>query len=184
MAESRVIFLIVAAIVAGSLLLLSTNVLQGVKTQIGNIIQVGETQQAKFNPGGLYSACNYWLTMGSERYNSKVILETVKVPSLMSPYSNLRSCCSEELERAAKDCYQGKTGRDCAGNGYLDAESSTVLSCVKACENIMRIYDICHTQCPNSEYYCMDQLILYQGRDICRGEVSYSESLMSRICGG
>jgi len=167
MAESRVIFLIVSAVIAGSLLLLSTNVLQGVKSQITKIIQIGEAEESKFNPGGLYSACQYWLSLQSARYDSKVILNQIKLPDLMYPYPNLKSCCAEHLRTVAEKCYQGGVIRgECVGNGYIDA--TAVEGCVVACENILQIYDLCHMKCPQKEYTCMNELIEGSYTDICR----------------
>jgi len=181
MAESRVIFLIIAAIIAGSLLLLSTNILGTVKGQISTILRIGETQKSKFSPGGLYQACDYWLSIGSERYNAKVILEDVKLPSYMAPYSDLRRCCGDTLEDLAKKCYTGSAAHECVGEGYID--SYYVSACVKACENILRIYQLCETNCPDKKYSCMDYLITNQGRDICREDVSVSGTALERACG-
>ena len=180
MAESRVIFLIVGAIIAGSLLLLSTNVLHMVKSQVGNIEKIGKTETSKFNPGGLYQACDYWLSIGSERYSSDVILNQVELPKYMSPYRDLWMCCGSTLDKVAKTCYKG-TGRDCSYDGYEKADA--VSGCVQACENVLVLYDLCNTQCPDSRYTCMDYLIDYVGKEMCRNRASVPANVLERACG-
>ncbi len=181
MAESRVIFLIVAAIIAGSLLLMSTNILHMVRGQVSTIERIGKTESSKFNPGGLYQACDYWLSIGSERYSADVILNQIKLPQYMAPYDGLWRCCGGTLDSVAKTCYKGG-GRDCAGEGYVKSE--TVSSCLRACENIVTIYERCNTQCPNSRYTCMDYLLNYEGRDVCGSALDIRANMIQRACGG
>lgn len=153
----QVIPVVMGIIIAGTLLILGFKVIGQSSLGIENIWKTGQSQTNRMNPVDMYTICSDWLSAGSQKYNSKEILETYKIHELMKPYDDLRACCGELIEDYATECYSGEETRHCAGDGYVQSDEVSV--CINACSNIIKTYELCHASCADDEVQCFEGMI-------------------------
>lgn len=185
---SNVITVVMAVILAASIMILAFNVLGTAKEGIEGIKGTAKTQQERLaEVQSLSKACSDWI-YGGEKYKAKAILETYELPDKMRPYRDARYVCGDELEDLAQECLtqEGEGYGDCAGSGYISASAPIVGTCTRACTRIMQIHETCETACSSRAGICFEELLEQMSPSQLGGRtgITITDSMVERACEG
>jgi hypothetical protein len=184
---SNVITVVMAVILAASIMVLAFNILGSAREGIEDIEGTSKTQQQRLaGVQSLSKACQDW--MFGDKYLAEAILNTYDLPNKMRPYEDVKRACGDNLESLARECFNTEEGyRDCAGNGYISASAPVVLDCTKTCSRIIDIFDTCEASCPKKAGICFEYILEnYVGRSDLTGssELSLRDTWVARACEG
>ncbi len=179
---NQVIMLVIMVIIGSSLLFLGLKTIGMVGGGIKDIQNIGTSERQKFeNMQSLASACEDWLY--GDKYSADAILNTYRLPARMRPYVRVWSICGEELNNIAQNCYkETEVTRDCAGGGYLKADSYVIESCSNICVNVRKIYDKCSNACPDKGGICFEKIVDSLGSSIDDSDLQIRGSELERAC--
>lgn|GEM_PF-3017109 len=180
---TQVIGVVMAVIIAASIMVLSFRILGSANKGIDDIENTGKTQEQRL--AGVQSVaqtCQDWTT--GDTYKADAILNTYKLPDKMRPYDDVWKYCGEPLDEIAKKCFDVDKDRgECAGNGYISSGSTTISLCRKTCANIINIFNTCSASCPSKAGGCFETYLstYATGRTISKS-LDITPSLITKAC--
>ena len=182
---TQVIGVVIAVIIAASILVLSFRILGTANKGIEDIQDTGKTQQQRLaGVQSLAQTCDDWMT--GETYSSNSILNTYELTTKMRPYDDIWKYCGELLDDTAKECYDTDVDRgDCAGGGFISSSADIISICRKTCSNIMDVFDTCSASCSSKKGICFETYIAkyVSGREISR-DLTISPTRIDDACEG
>jgi hypothetical protein len=146
------IFIIIAVVLAGAILVIGMTGLGQVDVGLGEILGLGEQVKAEGQPKDIKSICLTWMSAGANQYNPEAIYN-LQVPQAFQPYPRFWEDCGRPLQALVTVC---KSSSDDCPNGVLDryavargrdigrAVGNDVVSCcTQACDKAIQLFDQC-----------------------------------------
>lgn len=180
-ATSQAITVVIAVIIAASILIFSLKIIGSANQGVTDIQNTGETQQQRLvGAQGLVQSCNDWLT--GNKFNAKSILQTYKLPDRLRPYEKAYSACGEDLYKTAQKCFNEQdVTYECAGNGYI--KSKEVTTCSNVCLNIKKIFDKCEASCSSTAGQCFENILTDRTSHQLMKDIDVSTREIELACG-
>ncbi|MBR9689382.1 MAG: hypothetical protein GOV01_00595 [Candidatus Altiarchaeota archaeon] len=156
---TQVITVVMAVIIAASIMVISFKILGTANRGIDDIKSSAATQQQRLTGiQGLSQACDDWVT--GDKFDAEAILKTYKLPDKMRPYTKVYDACGRDLEDVAKTCFNEQDiTKDCAGNGFIISSIFEMSSCTMTCSNIKSIFSICDAACSSNSGQCFEIIV-------------------------
>lgn len=180
--DSNVIFLIIAVIVGASILLMSLGIIGKASRGIDDIQNTGLTEQQRLAGAvSLSQTCEQWLY--GDKYSAEAILSTYKLPEKMKPFSSVDLACGENIKTLAQNCLTREVS-GCAGDGLIESDAYEITDCTRTCSNVIEIFGICETSCPDKKLLCFEGILNYFGSSELKKTFEVSTSEVDKACEG
>ncbi len=119
---SIVIFIIVAVVIAGAILVMGMGGLTQVGGGLEQILGLGEQVKSELTPKDIKSKCTTWLHSGTNQFNPETV-QNLGVAEAFNPYPRFWEACGDPLSALVIVC---KSGSDTCESGVINKDAYVV----------------------------------------------------------